>query len=44
MVYGLNLTNEAFGYYTGQDYYVKQREYYHATVAGGVRYLFGREK
>ena len=44
VVYGLNLTNEAFGYYTGQDYYVKQREYYHATVAGGVRYLFGREK
>lgn len=44
VVYGLNLTNEAFGYYTGSPFYVKQREFYHATVAGGLRYSFGRER
>lgn len=44
VVYGLNLTNEAFGYYTGSSIYVKQREYYQATLAGGFRYTFNKER
>ncbi|HEY6306738.1 MAG TPA: TonB-dependent receptor [Candidatus Angelobacter sp.] len=41
--YGLNLTNEPFGFYNGSPQYVVQREYYHPTYAGGVRWTLGRE-
>jgi len=44
MAYGLNMTNEVFGYYTGSPIYVNQREWYKATYAGGFRYTFNREK
>ncbi len=36
--YGLNLNNEVFGFYNGSPQYVVQREYYHPTYAGGVRW------
>lgn len=44
LVSGLNLNNEVFGYFTGSDQFVNQREYYKPTYTGGVRYDFGREK
>jgi hypothetical protein len=44
IVYGLNLTNEVFGYYTGSPIFVNQREWYKATYAAGVRYPLNREK
>lgn len=40
-VNGLNLNNEVFGYYTGSDVFVNQREYYKPTYTGGLRYNFG---
>jgi TonB-dependent receptor len=44
VVYGLNLTDEVFGYYTGSQIYVNQREYYKPTYSAGLRYSFNREK
>ena len=44
VVYGLNLTDEVFGYYTGSPIFVNQREWYKATYAGGFRYNLNREK
>lgn len=44
VVYGLNLTNEVFGYYTGSPIFVNQREFYKSDYAGGFRYNFNREK
>lgn len=41
--YGLNLNNEPFGFYNGGPQYVVQREYYHPTYAGGLRWTLGRE-
>jgi TonB-dependent receptor len=41
MAYGLNLTNEVFGYYQGSTQFVNQREYYRPTYGGGLRYTFG---
>ena len=41
MAYGLNLTNEVFGYYQGSTQFVNQREYYKPTYGGGLRYTFG---
>jgi TonB-dependent receptor len=41
--YGLNLTNEPFGFYNGSPQYVVQREYYHPTYAGGLRWTLGKE-
>lgn len=41
LVSGLNLNNEVFGYYTGSDQFVQQREYYKPTYTGGLRYNFG---
>jgi TonB-dependent receptor len=43
-VYGLNLTNEVFGYYQGRPLFVNQREYYKANIAGGIRYNLNRER
>jgi TonB-dependent receptor len=42
--YGLNLNNEVFGFYNGSPQYVVQREYYHPTYAGGIRWSSSREK
>ncbi len=42
--YGLNLNNEVFGFYNGSPQYVVQREYYHPTYAGGLRWTSSREK
>jgi TonB-dependent receptor len=36
--YGLNLSNEVFGFYQGSKIYPIQREYYHPTVAFGLRW------
>lgn len=44
VVYGLNLTDEVFGYYTGSPIFVNQREYYKPTYSAGLRYSFNREK
>jgi TonB-dependent receptor len=38
VVYGLNLTNEVFGFYQGSPIYPIQREYYHQTVGAGLRW------
>ena len=43
VAYGLNLSNEVFGFYTGSPIYPNQREYYHPTVAAGVRWSSGTE-
>jgi hypothetical protein len=42
--YGLNLNNEVFGFYNGSTQYVVQREYYHPTYAGGVRWNSAHER
>src|SRR5215475_582487 len=39
--YGLNLNNQVFGFYNGSPQYVLQREYYHPTYAGGLRWTLG---
>jgi len=44
IVYGLNLTDAVFGYYTGSETFVNQREYYKATIAAGLRYTLNHEK
>jgi TonB-dependent receptor len=41
--YGLNLNNEVFGFYNGGPQYVVQREYYHPTYAGGLRWTSRNE-
>ena len=38
VIYGLNLTNEVFGFYNGSPQYVVQREFYKPTFAAGVRW------
>jgi TonB-dependent receptor len=40
MAYGLNLSNEVFGYYQGSTQFVNQREYYAPTFGGGIRYTW----
>jgi len=44
IVYGLNLTNEVFGFYNGSPQYVVQREFYKPTYAIGLRWTSGTEK
>ena len=41
--YGLNLSNEVFGFYQGSRIYPIQREYYHPTVAFGMRWSSSSE-
>jgi TonB-dependent receptor len=41
---GLNLSNEAFGFYNGSDRYPVQREYYRPTLSFGVRWVQGQEQ
>ncbi|HET9832100.1 MAG TPA: TonB-dependent receptor [Vicinamibacterales bacterium] len=38
VVYGLNLTNEVFGFCNGSPQYVVQREFYKPTFAAGLRW------
>lgn len=38
VMYGLNLTDEVFGFYNGSPQYMLQREYYRPTVAAGMRW------
>ncbi len=42
VMYGLNLTNEVFGFYQGDPQYMIQREYYKPSVAVGLRVAMGR--
>ena len=44
MAYGLNLTNEVFGFYNGAPQYMVQREYYGPTFAAGLRWSPTHEK
>ena len=41
--YGLNLSNEVFGFYNGSPNYPVQREFYKPTVAFGIRWDFTQE-
>jgi TonB-dependent receptor len=38
VMYGLNLTNEVFGFYQGSPSYMIQREFYRPTIAAGFRW------
>jgi len=38
IAYGLNLTNEVFGFYQGSSQFMIQREYYQPTYAAGFRW------
>jgi TonB-dependent receptor len=44
IMYGLNLTNEVFGFYQGSPEFMIQREYYTPTIAAGFRWSPVREK
>jgi TonB-dependent receptor len=44
VMYGLNLTNEVFGFYQGSPEFMIQREYYTPTIAAGFRWSPVREK
>jgi TonB-dependent receptor len=44
VAYGLNLTNEVFGFYQGSPEFMIQREYYTPTIAAGFRWSPVREK
>jgi TonB-dependent receptor len=41
--YGLNLSNEVFGFYQGSGIYPVQREYYHPTMGFGMRWSSASE-
>jgi outer membrane receptor protein involved in Fe transport len=44
VAYGLNLTNEVFGFYQGAPQFMIQREYYKPTIAAGFRWSPLHEK
>jgi len=44
IAYGLNLTNEVFGFYQGSSQFTIQREYYQPTYAAGFRWNPSFEK
>jgi TonB-dependent receptor len=44
IAYGLNLTNEVFGFYQGSPQFMIQREYYTPTIAVGFRWSPLHEK
>ena len=44
VAYGLNLTNEVFGFYQGSPEFMIQREYYTPTIAAGFRWSPSHEK
>jgi TonB-dependent receptor len=43
VMYGLNLTNEVFGFYQGSPQYMIQREYYQPSIAAGFRWSSGEK-
>jgi len=43
VVYGLNLTNEVFGFYYGSPTWNNQREFYKPTIGVGLRWASGGE-
>jgi TonB-dependent receptor len=43
VVYGLNLSNEVFGFFQGSTIYPIQREFYHPTVSVGLRWSSSSE-
>ena len=43
VVYGLNLTNEVFGFYFGSPIWNNQREFYKPTIGVGLRWASGAE-
>ena len=43
VAYGLNLSNEAFGFYQGSTAYPIQREFYHPTDSVGLRWTSAAE-
>jgi TonB-dependent receptor len=43
VAYGLNLTNEVFGFYQGSPKYPIQREFYHPTASFGLRWTSAPE-
>jgi TonB-dependent receptor len=43
VAYGLNLSNEVFGFYQGSTAYPIQREFYHPTVSVGLRWTSASE-
>jgi TonB-dependent receptor len=43
IAYGLNLSNEVFGFYQGSTIYPIQREFYKPTAAVGLRWTSARE-
>jgi TonB-dependent receptor len=43
VAYGLNLSNEVFGFYQGSKQYPIQREFYHPTASIGFRWTSARE-
>lgn len=43
VAYGLNLTNEVFGFYQGSKPYPIQREFYHPTISLGFRWTSAAE-
>lgn len=44
VAYGLNLSNEAFGFYQGSPQYPIQREFYHPTFSFGFRWTSAPEQ
>jgi TonB-dependent receptor len=44
VMYGLNINNEAFGFYNGSPQYMLQREFYRPTIAAGFRWSPLHEK
>ena len=43
IAYGLNVNNEVFGFYQGSGIWPVQREYYHPTIGGGIRWSSAME-
>jgi hypothetical protein len=43
VAYGLNLSNEVFGFYQGSTPYPIQREFYHPTISLGFRWTSAAE-
>jgi hypothetical protein len=44
VAYGLNLSNEVFGFYQGSPQYPIQREFYHPTFSFGMKWTSAAEK
>jgi hypothetical protein len=44
VAYGLNLSNEVFGFYQGSTHYPIQREFYHPTYSLGIKWTSAGER